>query len=135
MKKLHGIPIGFTALLIGSLIGLLIGLLIGILVKMIFYVSLSSVIPLEYVRVLITIIMALSTVILAIITGCYANSTHKILDEQKKSRKIKYLENKLKFYYPLRKAFSSIIIDENFDEFKYRDNQADALKKNSRGYI
>ena len=46
--------------------------------------------------------MALATIILAIITGWYAKTTHDILYEQKKSEQIRSIENKLeKLYIPL----------------------------------
>lgn len=98
LKKLLWIPIGFT----GLLIGLLIGIIVGTLAMVFFLLSQLSAIPLEYVTVLITTTMALSTVILAIITGWYAISTHRILDEQRKLRQISDFEKQLeKLYYPL----------------------------------
>ena len=46
--------------------------------------------------------LSIITVVLVIITGWYAISTHRILEEQKKTRKIEYLRLRLeKLYYPL----------------------------------
>lgn len=49
-----------------------------------------------------SVVTAFATVILAVITGIYAKLTYSILDEQRKTRKIKELHKKLQcFYIPL----------------------------------
>ena len=49
-----------------------------------------------------TIVMAIATVTLAIITNQYTKTTDKILKDQIKSRQISYIERRLeKLYYPL----------------------------------
>ena len=95
----------------GFFIGILLGILLGIIGITIFK-GLTSTLSIEQLTmstVLSTTIMALATVILVIITGCYAFSTYKILKEQEKLRTIAKIENKIlsfesqlqNFYYHL----------------------------------
>lgn len=87
----------FLSLVVGFFIGLLLGI-IGITI----FKGLTSQLYVEQLTMLTTTIMALATIILAIITGWYAYTTHKILDEQKKLRQISDIEKQLeKLYYPL----------------------------------
>ena len=49
-----------------------------------------------------TIVLAIATVVLAIVSNKYAKSTEKMLEEQRKTRKITEIEKQLeKLYYPL----------------------------------
>jgi len=66
-----------------------------------------------------TTVLAIATIVLAIIT----------LDEQKKSRQIADIKEKLEFYYPLDIALSSIHRDENYAELQLESEQATALIK------
>lgn len=73
-------------------------------------------------------IIATATLFLVKITDKYAESTAKILDEQKKSRQITYIEKKLeKLYYPLKDVLSNPIIThidrdtlEAFEEIEWK---------------
>ena len=54
------------------------------------------------ITLMATIVMAVATVTLAIITNKYTKTTDKILKDQIKSRQISYIERRLeKLYYPL----------------------------------
>lgn len=78
----------------------------------------------------INVLAATATVFLAFITFYYASITNSMLEEQQKSRKIEFIEKKFeKFYYPIKNALSSIVADEDYDEYQYRDEQADTLNK------
>jgi len=94
---LGNLKLKFLVLVVGFFIGLLLGI-IGITI----FNGLTSQLCAEQLTMLTTTIMALATIILAIITGWYAYTTHKILDEQKKLRQISDIEKQLeKLYYPL----------------------------------
>ena len=94
----------FLILVLGFLC-FLIGLLAGIIGKTIFK-GLTSPLSVELLTMSPTSIMALATVILAIITSWYAISTHKILNDQRKSRQLAEIDKKLEmFYQPLENLF------------------------------
>ena len=77
-----------------SLLFAFLGFLIGIVIT-IFYLAVD--VDLSQLDVL-----SIITVVLVVITGWYAISTHRMLEEQRKTRKIEYLRYRLeKLYYPL----------------------------------
>ena len=98
---LYNFKLKFLSLVVGLFIGFFIAFLLVIIGITIFN-GLTSQLCVEQLTMLTTTIMALASIILAIITGCYAYTTHKILDEQKKLRQISDIEKQLeKLYYPL----------------------------------
>jgi len=94
----------FLSLVVGIFIGILLGI-IGIT----FFKGLTSPLSVEQLSMLSTTIMAMATVFLVAITACYASSTHKILDDQRKSRQLADIDKKLEmFYQPLENLFVTI---------------------------
>ena len=118
-----------------SLLFWFLGLLTGIFALMIYMVVDGDLSQLDG-TLIATIVLAIATIILAIattvsvkITSHYAKSTKEILDEQRKSRQIADIKEKLEFYYPLEIALSSIHRDENYVEFQLEGEQTTALIK------
>ncbi|MCK4928564.1 MAG: hypothetical protein KAR76_02405 [Methanosarcinales archaeon] len=63
-----------------------------------------------------TIVLAVATIFLTLITAHYAISTREILDDQRKSRQIGDIEKKLELlYYPLKDVLSNPIRQTNMD--------------------
>lgn len=103
----------FLSLVVGIFIGIFIGILLGI-IGITFFKGLTSPLSVEQLSMLSTTIMAMATVFLVAITACYASSTHKILDDQRKSRQLADIDKKLEmFYQPLENLFK-ISTDRNF---------------------
>jgi heme/copper-type cytochrome/quinol oxidase subunit 2 len=104
----------FHSGLVGIFIGIFIGFLFGIIIVTIYKGLTSPPLSIEQLTMLTTTIMALATIILAIITGWYAYTTYEILDEQRKLRQISDIDKKLEMLYqPLENLFK-ISTDRKF---------------------
>jgi len=101
-----------------------LGFLLGI-VSTVIYLALNVDLSQFDGTLIATIILAFATVTLVIISYKYAKSTEEMLEEQRKSREIAFIERRLeKLYYPMKDVLSNPYTKNNDKQIEWKKVEA-----------